>query len=44
MEPTCGTGLNSGTSLNKLTSSPAEESIERIIGIVGGRTNKKARS
>jgi hypothetical protein len=33
MEPTCGTGLSSGTSLNKLTSSPAEESIERILDL-----------
>jgi len=30
MEPTCGTGLDSGTSLEELTSSLAEEEIERI--------------
>jgi hypothetical protein len=30
METTCGTGLNSGTSLKKLTPSLAEKSIERI--------------
>lgn len=31
MEPTCGTGLNSGTSLKKLTPSLAEKPIERIL-------------
>jgi hypothetical protein len=31
MKPTCGTGLNSGTSLKKLTSSRVEESIKRIL-------------
>jgi hypothetical protein len=31
MEPAGGTGLNSGTSLKKLTSSLADESIERIL-------------
>jgi hypothetical protein len=33
MEPTCGTGLDSGTSLEELTSSLAEEEIERILEV-----------